>query len=412
MSELPEVLEQNGRAPGGVHYYLPRTVLDLTLSVDPQAATYRVTASNSRAIADSRHRYYLRYRPLPQYEDKITISVGSSGFLKQVVADTTDRTPDAIIELARAVGAFGAGFEAATVQANEAQLVKLTVDPTDDTDLANATAKFNEAASRYAKAAAGSVCPPKPEKPEDPPKVLLQVVKQAQCKEYTAIHDAIANEKKEFIAVRSQPLAGSYDETGHHHRNRQTQAAKRGERSGHPTARHAAEPLPPARRADCSVGICYRPPIPVEMMIKVGRNAQRDIIMSPNKADLVEIDIHRAFFVNKVQTIDFDETDGTLKSIATKKGSELLALSNLPVQVLSAVADGLTIRVKLIQDKVKDLKAEQELISARNELQKQKLLVESAMRQAPTGVASQSSVPRIVSLPTQSGTALDRTPLQ
>jgi hypothetical protein len=390
-SEFPETLEEEGRAPRGVHYFLPKTVIDIKLWVSPETATFRLTWDNRRSIADPRQRFYMRYRPLPQYEDKITVSLNTSGFLKSVIADTEDKTPQVILNLAQAFGyLLGGRYEAATIRPDEAQLVKLTVDPTDEADLATATVKLNKAARDYARAAVASVCRKDPDAG-----IILDPLKTAQCDEYKL------RAGKPFIMVRSAPFAAR----GARHNSSGGEIVHRADN------RHEAPQPHALPDADCSVGICYRSLEPVELWLVVGKSATRNILLVPNRARLVEIDIHRTFFVNKVQTIEFDPIEGALAKVIVNKPSELLAFSALPVAVLGAIADGLQLRITILNERINETTATRELIEARGELQRQRALLEASVQRAANGgVVSQSTVPRL-SLPTaQSGSFLNRTP--
>lgn len=105
---------------------------------------------------------------------------------------------------------------------------------------------------------------------------------------------------------------------------------------------------------------------------------------SANLSSLVEIDLERAFLVNKTQTITFTD-DGLLDSVAVKKESELVALSSIPVEVVSAIAEGLKIRVGVLDQQIGNTKASTELIEARAALEKQRAQLEGGLVAADKG---------------------------
>ncbi len=375
-SELPATLDLDGRAPEGVHYYLPKFVVDLTLSVDSERASFSVSAGTPNAIADKAHRYYLNYLPLPQYDDKITVALSpKQGFLKTVTANTTDRTSDIIKNLAKAVGAFG-GLESAEFRANEVQLTSVTVDPADSGQLARAVELMNTDARRYAKAQRTKACGLHGEDKEAG--FILDVKQRARCETYKSLLREHA-----YVAVAFAPLHGlaSRCHAAHFHH----------EPRGHHGTDHrrhvrAADPI---KRADCTSGVCYRPALPYELCMTAGRSVARQVMMVPNASRVVEIDINRAFLVNKTQQISFDD-NGMLESMQITKASELLALSALPLEVINALAEGMQLRVNIIDQQMTNSGASKDLIEARAGLEKQRGLLESASRAAGGGMSTSS----------------------
>jgi hypothetical protein len=97
----------------------------------------------------------------------------------------------------------------------------------------------------------------------------------------------------------------------------------------------------------------------------------------PNRAELIGIDITRAFLVQKVQEIQFDDS-GFLSNVKINKQSELLAASKLPLAVIDAVASGLALRVETIQSQ-RDLALKQaKLLEAQAKLEETQAQLESA----------------------------------
>lgn len=381
-SELPATLEREGRAPGGVHYFLPMATMDLTLSVDGDRAQIRVTPGPLKWIADPSQRYYIRYRPLPQYHDVIDIRLqADKGFLKNITSNTTDETPTIIENLAQAFGAFG--LESAVYPYAEKQLAKLTVDPTSQPSLDDAAARFGKAVNEYAEGRRATAC-----KPDENATIILEPTRKALCDEYTALATA---KRPVRLAVERLDLDDGVSGGDGSHTPRHSRPAAQT-----PLAEPEAEV-----KADCSVGICYRSPMAYELKLAVGKSVHRQILLVPNRSQLVEIDIRRTFLVNKTQTIEFDPDTGLLQSIQVAKDSELKALSALPLTVIKGITDGLALRVKLVTTQRKQADARKSLIEEQANLARQRALLESAISyrarygSGAAGTASISSVPSV-----------------
>jgi hypothetical protein len=127
-SESLEDLNKSSRAPRGVHYSLPKGVIDVKLSVEPQKANFKLSLENVRYIPDPSHRYYLQYLPHPSYKDEISVATTKDGLLTTVNTDTTDLTPAIIVNLTKALTRFAA-LEAAPLGEGEEVLLTMTFDP-------------------------------------------------------------------------------------------------------------------------------------------------------------------------------------------------------------------------------------------------------------------------------------------
>jgi hypothetical protein len=71
--------------------------------------------------------------------------------------------------------------------------------------------------------------------------------------------------------------------------------------------------------------------------------------------------------VQKVTTIEFD-ADGFLKHVHIIKNSELYAAAKLPLDVLSAIADGFTLRAKIVNRQKSVAEKEIALLKAQTSL--------------------------------------------
>ena len=119
-------------------------------------------------------------------------------------------------------------------------------------------------------------------------------------------------------------------------------------------------------QADCTIGVCYRPKEPYRIEYSLGGGRDSLIAQLPNAAEVVAIDIRRAFLVQKLQDIRFDN-NGFLSSLKIEKGSELLAASLIPVNVLTAIGEGLQARINITSHEKDLTESETALAKARAE---------------------------------------------
>lgn len=149
-SETLEQIAVDEMAPSGVVYALPKGVVNVDLAVDPSTAIFRLSISDAYYVPDDAHKYVLRYRPLPNYEDEIKVQVSSKTFIRNVKSTTEDKTPVAIVNVAKAIAAFG-GFEAAEAP-TYIPLLSIPLDPTNDDSLGQAHGALNSAIQSYVEA--------------------------------------------------------------------------------------------------------------------------------------------------------------------------------------------------------------------------------------------------------------------
>jgi hypothetical protein len=301
-SERPDQVAADGRMPLGVYYALPKGLVNLVLLVDRASAIFHFDVTDPEFVPDPDHRYLMRYRPLPNYHDTFTVEVNDRAFIKKAHVTTKDETPTIIANIAKALGALGK-FEAAILPSSGVDhLGTLTVDPTDPDAVARALRRLNRIARTYAEAAL------------------------AHC------GSGRGKDEEAGGGARCDRLA---------------RAAK-----GDPVVQLEITPPRPivaGAPSDCTVGLCYRIKEPYIVSFSVGGRRFVKIIEVPNRAALVELDIRRAFLVQKIQNIDFDES-GFLLKVDIHKPSELLAASELPLTVINAILDGMKIRVDLISE--------------------------------------------------------------
>jgi hypothetical protein len=334
-SETSEHLIADQRAAAGMHYALPMGVNELVLSVRPETAIFALTIEETKYIPDPEHRYFLRYRPLPNYEDKIIVEMNGKGkpFLKQVKADTTDKTGDIIVNLVK-LATFGGKFES-HVHNDAIILANLTVDFGRPEVVRQAVSSLNVAMAGFAEEQADN-CRKDPPDPEKAP------ARATGCQIYAQ------------LALRGR----EWRRRGH------------GARPLIELNVRAPQSMEVAQPADCTIGVCYRPVEPFLVTYALDGVVNSKTVLLPNASPLVGIDIRRAFFINKVQTIDFDENSGLLKSLYIDKKSELVAISKLPVDIIEAITAAFRLRVKVLDQQAATAEAESELIKAKANLAK------------------------------------------
>ena len=128
---------ENGERPSGIYYALPKGVVEAKLEVviteGVNQQEFVLDIGEPKFIPDPKQRYFLRYRPLPQYHDDIKITVNDNTFIKKIDANTTDKTGEILVNVATALAAGGGQVEAAATPAKriEQEIARLTFDPTD-----------------------------------------------------------------------------------------------------------------------------------------------------------------------------------------------------------------------------------------------------------------------------------------
>jgi hypothetical protein len=381
-SETPHQLLAEGRQPVGVLYSLPLSVIDLTLAKNPTDETLLLHASNARSIADPHHRYVLRYRPLPNYDDTITMAVNPSSFLKKARAETEDRTPQIIVNFVKLFGRLSGGLEEGELPAGYQALAKVVVIPTDDADLERGLVRLNQ--TLLATVSKGE-CKSQANDTQYRNKSICLRDKQIaengnawlNLPEGTRLQPHNLRIAPVQFWIKRAPTANAFvDEGVRHHR-------------GNGNVGGGALLIP---RADCTVGICYRSPLPYHIWFSVGSEPARDfgerpgvtqtIELMPNEAELVEIDIRRTFFAKKVVEINFDKTTGFLSDMQVEKDAELVAVAKLPVQILKAMLSVLKFRTTILTQQANIATEQAKLIEARRSLAQQQRLIEGAIAQA------------------------------
>lgn len=316
-STLPEQLATDRLAPTGVFYALPRGVVSVTLSVKIDDGRYYLDVGEPEFSPDPSHRYLLQYRPLPNYNDSIMIEVSDLGLLKKAYVTAVDDTPTVIANLAKSLTAI-LGYEVATIPTGAALVSKVTIDLSRETEVARAASELNAAMRTHA-ARIVAICR---EQEQNTP----------ACQ---AFGDVAGGARRVRLAVEVPPS------------------------------------MPAGAPSNCAVGLCYRPKEPYIASFGLGDIQHVKIVELPNRAAPIELDINRAFFVKKMTNIDFD-ANGFLSQVKIEKDSELLAVSKLPLDVISAVGAALAIRVNVINQQTNIAKKKAALLEAEAKLRSQR----------------------------------------
>jgi hypothetical protein len=454
-SETLDELAAAQRAPRGTLYFLPKGTVDVTLKVDPAKLGFLLDLKEGEIIPDTQQEYVLRYRQNPAYQDEISVTTDDKGLLKEVKTTTIDKTPGVIVNVARALSAFG-GLES-TQQATEwITLYTQSFDPTDDWERGLVVKSLNRQITTYIETASASCnyvggtsstaaqqletlksqqqdkeinrlkaqkqlidamvkpaldelgkqwATQPPEEPKTPngANTTEGAEKTIECPakgsqdtqenptgaetDHKKKRDAILNHACKMMAEQRdlekkisekekaelKITAAVADVEGRQKARAPICSGLEKLRDKPPVAKISILNQEPSWNAnvvaasagvapDCTIGICYRPTSPVKVNYSIGGGDHTLLVDLPNREEIVSVDVRRAFSIKKVQTMNFDR--GVLTKLHIDKESELLAVSKLPVEVLSAVADGLKIRVSVTTEEKNLLQREADLLKA------------------------------------------------
>jgi hypothetical protein len=309
-SETLETLSKNGAEPTGVSYALPMGLVDITLFVKETTAEYRIDIKEV-FIADPTRRYVMRYQPLPNYKDSVEIVVSSNSLLSKVHVTTKDETGAIVVALAKLADNL---FQSAPVPSGFDKLANVTIDATDPNRVKHAAVYLSEQARSNATR-----------------KYSIS------CSGVAATAEAC----RRYRQIARIGCSGPAD----------TQEQCRPYNPIEITVDHPARIGVTEAATHCSAGLCYRVKEPYVLRYAIDEVRGAKIINLPNRAPVIELDITRAFLVSKIQEIDFDK-DGFLKSALVKKDSEVLALSALPINVITAISEKLPVRLTIQQKQV------------------------------------------------------------
>jgi hypothetical protein len=429
-SETIDQLAGAKRAPRGVQYALPRGTVVAKLDVEPATLAFILGLEPGEVVPDRHHEYVLRYQPNASYDDDILIKTNDKGLLTSVETTTEDRTPGVIVNIAKALAAFGR-LEAAEQEKQITPLLTRAFDPFDPNQRAWVTEEINRRivgyietalkSCRYVGNASGTaarrmrdVLEPQSDTAEKEVARLQQeksvvdaAVKAAIDKAAEVISSASQIkcpsaqppelklacdllERQSSIARRlsSTQTALTKLETAIQEIKTQEKARKpvcdalAGLKNKPPKAQIALPDHPDlpeyantsekrmprenGASTDCTIGLCYRPIESVRIVYSLGGGDETLVVDLPHPTDLVAIDIKRAFFVKKIQKMTFDR--GVLTKLQIDKKSELVAISKIPIDVIGAIAEGIRFRVSVKTEEKNILDKEAALLKAQASL--------------------------------------------
>jgi hypothetical protein len=457
-SETLEQVKGDERAPRGLYYALPMGSARATLTVLPSKTEFSLTITQGDNLPDPNHRYFLQYRSNPAYKDDVTAVTNEKGLLTSVTSTTEDMTPQIIVDLVKGVTGLGLEAEVKADKVEQPlTLYNELFDPSDAKHTDYIRSEIDSKIASYL-GVAGKTCAYFADTQSSVSGKALKTLEVDAEPFKAAVHNLTTQkaviearlkkglekagetlkdlptlnckpEKKDelekdvaLICTLREQLTATTTELA----KKQQEVDKRVAAAEAVEAQQAAQKAPckvvtdymkaaprttiivqpspqeiaerrrrPAVARDCRQGLCYRPKetFRIEYSLDGGFDAVN--IDLPNAADVVVIDIRRAFLVQKVQNMTFSE--GYLTQLHIKKGSELAALAAIPANVLNAVGEGLALNVNITTAQKNIVAEEVSLLKARKTLRDAmpKSGLESAQRSplAARGATSRSVAP-------------------
>jgi len=340
-------------------YHLPKAVLPVELVARGGALELRVLPA--KQVVDPRKRYYLKHPANVFSSDNVKVEYDSSGLLlSKLTIDSTDETLNILKDVAKAT-AFGRAEAAAA--AGEDILASGDFDPDDSDGLdgrgsnAPLMQDLHAALYRYTQYWSQQCARKDIAEEKDKP---------------TPENCAMANELAPRLANREPILRINATPIGNN------------------------ESTP---EADCTIGLCYRGQQPFALGLEVrGLYSRRTVLMLPNNSPAVALSLDRAPFVKTEHTVEF-QTNGTLKSVDTKRPSSALQLVSWPLDVykavLNATSELITLRIGAKDNEVK--LAQKELDTAK-ELKRLGDEMEAFRNKKPEGAGVGRSTTSLLSI--------------
>lgn len=301
--------------PSGMLYYLPKAVLPIELVAKGGALELRVQPS--KLVADPGQRYLLKHPTNILASDNVKVDWDSSGMLlSKIAVDSTDQTLNILKEVAKATAL---GRAEAAAAAGEVILASGDFDPDVDAYAgSNAAVMSDLHAALYRQLRQWAAqCARRDLKEEEKPDPV-------NCAMAGQLLPRLAN-REQILRITAEPMG--------------TKAASATD------------------QADCSVGLCYRGQQPFILGLEVSDFfSRRTTLMLPNQSPAIALPLNRAPFVKTEHTVEF-QTNGTLKSVDTKRPSSALAVVSWPLDVYKAVlnvtAELITLRIGAKDNEVK-----------------------------------------------------------
>ena len=293
-------------------YMLPKAVVPVQLL--ERDGVFAINVLAPKYLGDPQHPYIVSYSPSPFSSDSVDVVVGSNALLSSVNVTADDQTGQFLINLAKSYAAITAGVPGLKENstANFVPISSFDVDPDDSFTLEAANAAFTSAALEQIDLGISRNC-----HSDDAAKIET-------CRTYKNIR-----RKKLTIHVSIHPPVFT----------------------------------PQVKLPDCTVGLCFRLPIPYRVTagFAVGKrvSASSTFVALPNRAPVFAVNFDRTAFVRKVNNATF--VNGMLTGLHVEKPSEAAAIALLPAQMISAFFSTIA---STFQSRTAALNAEKEYIEA------------------------------------------------
>lgn len=96
-----------------------------------------------------------------------------------------------------------------------------------------------------------------------------------------------------------------------------------------------------AQPEDCHSSICYRAPAPYTLGVEIaGVSNHSELVMLPNKSPILAMDLEAGVFADARTRVDL--VHGMPATVAVTRKSELVAVTALPLQVITSLFDGVS----------------------------------------------------------------------
>jgi len=416
----------------GIPYFLPTTVLPVTISGDfvpiataddkekkePKFQDYVISVSIGQAkqLPDPSARYLLEYLPEAVSSDEFKFTIGANGLLQSAKLTSTDESgeiakklAELVKEAAKAVVQFGSGMpvgikglSATELEGNRlrchelAQKFTITKYLSVSQQLAKGAGKAEldkEAATLLEAMHTGMA----KVGAESNASAKFEVTRTGESAEGKNAYEPAegkfdknsGSEKDEGIVFRiSDPMTLSFAFKTNDLKVTETEDAKKARLAGQKDRTERAEEELTNARASGDADAIAAAEKHLKEVLKEAQSSEKKVclvpdvaidtepvtVMAQNPSKTFVADTGRGFLVKK--RIDMAVTDGVLTGLEVDKPSEVLQAVTLPVEIIKTIvsipAELLTLKIKQTTDEGGLTKAEAEAIKAQIELIRQK----------------------------------------
>lgn len=363
--DAPTNVSQSGRAYAGLHYFLPRGIIDIVGTVDADGKAYTVTIARHNE-ADRRQRYLLVQNNSILHEDVTDLKVNDKGLLNEDLALTSESKTAQIIYNVTDTAINIAKIYAKTSGASPMTAYGLAAEPTAPINLKSFKVSFD------------------PLKDE----------------EITDAENTVRDAGFDLRVERRKSTTSSLELKG-------------GPENSHDASTTARDSLPISEdpllkgNGPSRAGVYYRPLTTVKVKLHIRQNVKNkdeigelainQNVPIPDPSALAIYSLYRGTLIKKETTLTF--ADGEPRTMHHKKPSELLAASEIPLtissHVLAALPDlgSLVYKPKSgpnakIEADTARLNAQTAAINARTDALKANQAAEDALKKQQAGSSS------------------------